>query len=553
MASHAPTPTSPGVTPENGSASGILYRVGSLNYTKGALLTVLFWMLWADLALQIMESLQTIIPIQLERLGASGLVTGLVRDTMQAALTLLILPIIGAQSDRHRSPMGRRRPFLLFSILPISVCLISLGYAEPISQFLHSLITPFAAGVTMKTVGIAVIIVCAGGFFFFNNYTLPVYQYLIADIIPKEVMGKFIGGYRAVGAISGFLFNKFLFPHVDAHIEYIYITCTLFYAFSFLLLVWRVREGTYPPPAATSKRLGPVAFVKSYSTLCFSHGFYWKIYLTSLVYWAAIVPFYSFGILYFKAAPKGETMTALNLFPNELGDIRAWTFLVQLIIFPFLGIFIDRYHSLRFLIGGLVGMTTCFALGIFFAYSQPQIVPTISLKDKVLVTVCDSRLDAKGQPERSERMVSVAQIEKTGVAELTQVEADAPAGTRKFIEDKYYNHAPSWTWVWWFMMMTVLAVIQLSYLAMQPALFPRDSYGQFCSANQWIFSIGLLLAPLVCGLVLDAFKDYRMIFIWSSTFFTLATIMSISLYRHWKRLGGDKHYVPPGSVAPSGQ
>lgn len=539
-----PDPSPPGTTLESAPGSGVLYRVGSLTYTRGALLTVLFWMLWADLALQIMESLQTIIPIQLERLGASSTLTGLVRDTMQAALTLLILPIIGAQSDRHRGPMGRRRPFLLFSILPISVCLISLGYAEPISQVLHGLISPFAAGVTMNAVGISVIIVCAAGFFFFNNYTLPVYQYLIADIIPKEVMGKFIGGYRAVGAISGFLFNKLLFPHVDTHIEYIYITCTLFYAFSFLLLIWRVREGTYPPPAET-KRLGPVAFVKSYSKLCFSHGFYWKIYLTSLFYWAAIVPFYSFGILYFKAAPKGETMTALNLFPNELGDIRAWTFLIQLVIFPFLGIFIDRFHALRFLIAGLVGMAACFSLGIFLTYSQPHITPTLSEKDKVLVTVYDSRLDAKGHPERSERTISAAAIAKTGADELTRVDADAPAGTRKFLENKYYNHAPLWTWGWWFLMMSVLAVIQLSYLAMQPALFPRDSYGQFCAANQWIFSIGLLLAPLVCGLVLDLSKDYRMIFIWSSVFFTVAAAMSISLYKHWKRLGGDAHYVPP--------
>ncbi len=516
-----------------------------MTYTKGALLTVLFWMLWADLALQIMEQLQTLIPIQLERLGASSMVTGLIRDTMQAALTMLILPIIGAQSDRHRSPMGRRRPFLLFSILPICVCLLSLGYAEQISGVLHGLLSPFAAGLTMKAVGIGVITVCAAGFFFFNNYTLPVYQYLVADIIPKEVMGKFIGGYRAVGAISGFVFNKFLFPHVDAHIEYIYITCTLFYAFSFLLLVWRVREGTYPAADTTTKRLGPLAFIKNYSQLCFAHGFYWKIYLTSLCYWAAMVPFYNFGILYFKAAPKGEAMTALNLFPHELGDIRAWTTLVQLGIFSLVGILIDRYHSLRFLIGGLAGMTSCFVLGIFFAYSQPTITPTLSLKDKILVTVCDSRLDANGQPERSERIVSVEQIAKTGENQLTQVAPDAPAGTRKFIEDKYYNHAPRWTWVWWFMMMVVLAVIQLAYLALQPALFPRETYGQFCAANQWIFSIGLVLAPLVCGLVLDSLQDYRMIFVWSSAFFALATFMSISLYRHWKRLGGDAHYVPP--------
>ena len=50
---------------------------------------------------------------------------------------------------------------------------------------------------------------------------------------------------------------------------------------------------------------------------------------------------------------------------------------------------------------------------------------------------------------------------------------------------------------------------------------------------------------MACGLMLDLFRDYRLIFIWSSTFFILAGTMSVLLFRHWKRLGGDKHYTPP--------
>jgi MFS family permease len=629
---------------ETTSTPGILYRVGSLSYTRGALFTMLFWMLWADLALQLMELLQTIVPIQLERLGTSSTATGFIRDTMQALITLMILPLIGAQSDRHRGPMGRRRPFLLFSILPLSACLIALGYAEPISQWVHGLLAPLplVGGFAIKTVGVAMVVLFVGGFFLFNNYTLPVYQYLIADIVPKEIMGKFIGAYRAIGAISGFLFNKVLFPHVDTHIEWIYISCTLFYAFAFVLLVWRIREGELPPPDTAVKKPGPIAFMQRYAHLCFSNWFYWKVYLTSLCYWAAMVPFYNFGMLYFKTAPKGETMTALNLFPSELGDIRAWTFLPQLIVFPIVGILIDRFHSLRFLIIGFAGMASCFVFGLIMAYSQPHIVPTKSADAKTLVTLCTSKLDAAGKPERIEKVmtlkdiqkvgegvlaqlpegetkgvkitfknklvpnpaytdacrtegifakasrylrcrftgtpfdelipstteriqvtttevqgkdpvrtetvVSVAELVKTGEAKLTEIAKEAPAGTTKSFADKYYNHAPIWAWVWYLTMMIVLAVIQLSYLAMQPALFPRETYGQFFSANQWIFSIGLVLAPLISGFVLDIFKDYRLIFVWSSVFFILAAIMSVSLFRHWKKLGGDKHYTPPGST-----
>ena len=530
---------------ETASGKAIRYRVGTLLYSRGALLTMLFWMLWADLALQIMELLQTIVPIQLERIGASRTVIGLVRDSMQAAITLLILPVIGVQSDRYRGRLGRRIPFLLFSILPVSTCLIALGYAEPISHAVHGLLAPFAGGITVKTVGIATIILFVGGFFLFNNYTLPVYQYLIADIVPREIMGKFVGAYRAIGAISGFIFNKVLFQYVDTHVALVYLSCTLFYAFAFLLLAWRVREGEYPPPEAAATRAGPVSFVKRYARLCFSNWFYWKVYLTSIFYWAAIVPFYSFGTLYFKATPPGQAMTSLNISPAELGDIRAWTFLPQLIVFPIVGILIDRFHSLRFLVLGFWGMATCFIAASCLAYFQPHIVPVKSAKDKVLVTVSESRV---GKPERIEKVITVEEIQKRGAEELTRVPADAPAGTRKFIEDKYYNPAPVWAFWWWLAMMLVLAVIQLAYVAMQPALFRREDYGQFFSANQSVFSLGLVLAPMACGLVLDLFKDYRLIFVWSSTFFILAGTMSVLLFRHWKRLGGDKHYTPPATA-----
>lgn len=527
--------------------NAIRYRVGTLSYTRGALLTMLFWMLWADLALQVMELLQTIVPIQLERIGASGMLIGLVRDSMQAAITLVILPIIGAQSDRHRGRLGRRIPFLLFSILPVSTCLIALGYAEPISNAVQGWLAPVLGSVAVKTIGIATIILFVGGFFLFNNYTLPVYQYLIADIVPKEIMGKFIGVYRAIGAIAGFIFNKVLFPFVDTHIAWVYLSCTLFYVFAFLLLAWRVKEGEYLPPEAEAERHSPVGFVKRYARLCFSNWFYWKVYLTSVCYWAAIIPFYSFGILYFKAAPKGEAMTSLNISPLELGDIRAWAFLPQLIVFPIVGILIDRFHSLRFLMIGFWSMASCFIVAAFLAYSQPHIAPVKSVKDKVLVTMCESKTEKGGRSDRIEQVIAVNEIQRIGADQLTRIPTDAPAGTRKFFEDKFYNPAPVWAFWWWLSMMVVLAVIQLSYLATQPALFRREDYGQFFSANQSLFSIGLVLAPAACGLLLDLFKDYRVVFIWSSTLFTVAAIMSVLLFRHWKRLGGDELYMPPAT------
>jgi len=88
------------------------------------------WMLWADLSLQLMENLPNIIPLQLKWLGASDRLIGFVKDSLQAILTLCYVPVIGMQSDRHRGPLGRRRPFLLWCSIPVCLFLVCLGFAE---------------------------------------------------------------------------------------------------------------------------------------------------------------------------------------------------------------------------------------------------------------------------------------------------------------------------------------------------------------------------------------------------------------------------------------
>ena len=55
---------------KKGTWSHSSFKVGTLTYTRTALITVMFWMLWADLCLQIMESLPNIIPLQLDELDA---------------------------------------------------------------------------------------------------------------------------------------------------------------------------------------------------------------------------------------------------------------------------------------------------------------------------------------------------------------------------------------------------------------------------------------------------------------------------------------------------
>jgi hypothetical protein len=232
------------------SAKGIFnsqsFKVGTLTYTRGALLTVMFWMLWADLCLQLMESLPSIIPLQLKWLGASDKLIGFVKDSLPAVLTVALVPLIGMQSDRHRGRMGRRRPFLLWCTIPVCAFLVLLGFVDPISRALYGPLGSLTKVITPAGLGIVLITVFAAGFFVFNVYIMQVYHYLIADVIPQEAMGTFIGLFRAVGAIGGFVFHRWIFGHAETHTTWIYVGCAALYALAFFLLIWRVREGEYP-------------------------------------------------------------------------------------------------------------------------------------------------------------------------------------------------------------------------------------------------------------------------------------------------------------------
>lgn len=83
-------------------------------------------------------------------------------------------------------------------------------------------------------------------------------------------------------------------------------------------------------------------------------------------------------------------------------------------------------------------------------------------------------------------------------------------------------------------------------------LFPRDRYGQFCSANALWRAFGFILGGLLVGVFLDVMKKffgemdvYRLLPVWQLVFMIPAVFLTFQLYRSWKRFGGDDAYVPP--------
>jgi maltose/moltooligosaccharide transporter len=84
-------------------------------------------------------------------------------------------------------------------------------------------------------------------------------------------------------------------------------------------------------------------------------------------------------------------------------------------------------------------------------------------------------------------------------------------------------------------------------------VFPRDRYGQYCSANALLRSFAAIVTGMAVGVYLDKLKDlfgektaYFCLPFWSMIFYVPMLVFMILLYRGWKRQGGDEHYVAPG-------
>jgi MFS family permease len=343
-----------------------LFGVGTLRYTRGALVQVMFWMLWGDFFFTLLESLPAaVIPLQLRWEGASDSLIGLLSGSLSSAIAFFWYPIVGTQSDRHRGRLGRRRPFLLWCTPPVVLGLVLLGAAKPAGALLHRVFFALGwAGFTTAGCTIAWIGVCVVVFLLFNAYIVQVYACLIADVIPQEVMGKFTGIYRAVGAIGSLAFNRWALGCVEAYTLHVYVLIGLLYASAFFLIVWKVKEGEYPPPSPRTAG-GRFGEIKRYFKESFTHPFYLNFYCLNFFFWASLAPM-SFVVFYATRAGQLGYAPTLGLTLREFGEVKGWTYVVQIPVFFVAGYFVDRYHPLRVAMLGLlltsVGYACCFWL-----------------------------------------------------------------------------------------------------------------------------------------------------------------------------------------------
>lgn len=363
------------------SQSSQVWRVGTLTYTLGGILALFSLLLLGDFAWSLRDrSVGQLSQWYLGQLQVPSFVFALLISSFPAALALILSPIISVRSDRHRGRWGRRIPYLLVTT-PIAVFgMAGLGLTPIIAKAVHGACDPVklqgilgttraAAWLIQKTQNeVFISVVCFGIFWsafeFATVVSQAVFGGLINDVVPRQLLGRFYGCFRAVSLIDGMIFNQWVYGHVSTHFTFIFILIATLYGVFFMSVCLVVKEGEYPPPLPPqSPAEGNViqrfaAEARRYFRECFRSRFYVSVFFLLMILNLTFVPVNTF-IMQFAMS--------LHVDEKVYGHCFFLIYGTSLLLAPFLGWLVDVFHPLRMVMATLVGYMLVTIWGGFFA------------------------------------------------------------------------------------------------------------------------------------------------------------------------------------------
>jgi Na+/melibiose symporter-like transporter len=351
-----------------------LFTVGTLVYTMSGLAVLFGWLLWGDFALSMRErSVFPLIEKFLLKHGASNTIKQLLTATLPTIIALIVSPIVSYRSDRLRSKWGRRIPFLLIPTPIAGLAMVGIAFCPQMGEALFRMAgNTVPAGLDIHQAA--------------SNYTLSVFTLfwtifevaviisgsvffgLINDVVPRPVLGRFHGLFRAVSLYDGIFFNAILLQYAENHFTLMFAMIGLLFGGGFTLMCLKVKEGQYPPvpadPAITPRGfamgdslhgnselistyrpgglLGP--FIRFYHAAitylreCFTHPYYLAMFGMFVLAGLTFNPINSFSYRY---------AMQLKMSDGDYGFLIAISYLVSLTIaFP-LGMIVDKVHAFR--------------------------------------------------------------------------------------------------------------------------------------------------------------------------------------------------------------
>lgn len=459
------------------------YKVGTLSYTRASLITLFLYLLWGDFCFTLME---TVVPSVLPvKFNALGAPNWALGLILTTIPNLMNTVINPFVSFYSDRFRSRwgRRIPFLAGATPFLVLFLIL--LGYAEPIAHWIQRNFLGG---EGAGLTSILIVIGVFMvcfqFFNLFITSIYYYLFNDVVPDAFLARFMALFRMVGTCAGALYNYFVFKYAESHMQEIFLFSGLLYLAAFVMMCWKVKEGDYPPPPSTiDKGTGFFSNIKTYASECFTHRFYWLFFLGNACFSMTWVSG-AYGVL---VATK---VVGVDL--GTFGAIGGSCAIISLILLYPAGLVSDRFHPLRVLLGSTILQTCLAPISITFLFMCALLPAQTALWVYVGISLFFLPIGALH-----------------GVAELP----------------------------------------------MFMRLLPQERYGQFCSANALVRSVGLMLGGIGCGVFLDFVKTfhpspdqcYRFVPVWNFFWLIISSVFYTLLFFEWKKLGGIKGYVPPGS------
>jgi Na+/melibiose symporter-like transporter len=315
-----------------------IYEVGTLKYDRKDLLKLFAWLLGGDFVLVFFESIfGSFIPLYSQQFHASNVLIGVMMGSVAGILNLLFGPSISRWSDNLRGPWGRRIPFIAFATPIIMVSIVMMGYAPEVGAVLYRrFVHPFAPAVAFDTVVLTLLTTFVVIFHFANLILINGYTWLQRDVIPQELMARFLSWFRIVSIISGALFSWFVFPHIIDDRKVICLSIGAFYLVVFLLMCRNVKEGEYPPPAEERGNAAQLYF--SYFRQCFIVPIYRWSFVVRLIAGMSVCS--GTFMIFFQRDTLGVSM-------NDLGHLQMLTYGASAILLVPMGWICDRFSPFR--------------------------------------------------------------------------------------------------------------------------------------------------------------------------------------------------------------
>lgn len=507
-----PGDTPQGVTPIGSPIAPITKKtfvVGTLVYTSSTLVILFLWLLWGDFALSMRDrSVGPLVEKFLLKYGASNTLKQVLTAFLPTAIALIISPIVSYRSDRLRSKWGRRIPFLLVPTPIAGLAMVGIAFSPQMGEWLYGAMgNVVPAGATIEQAAGNHII---GVFTLFWTIfevaviiSMSVFFGLINDVVPRPVLGRFHGLFRAISLYDGILFNAVLFQYAEQHFTLMFALIGLLFGGGFTLMCLKVKEGEYPPVPEEERRPNvaargfpvqtqgqpaemPVAMpverapgaldplyrffhaAGTYLRECFTQPYYLLMFAMFVLAGLTFNPINSFSYRY---------AMQLNMSDGDYGFFIAISYLVSLTIaFP-LGMTVDKVHAFR---------ASIFTMGL---YLITMILGSLFVNDAT----------------------------SFGIA--------------------FIGH-------------TILSGTYFTCAASLPQqLYPRSKYSQYASAAGILASVtGLFFAPSLGGVMDLTNNNYHLTF-WFGLILSMITIaIMLLLYRRFNSLGGTQAYLAPGDT-----